>query len=86
MREDAPDPPTNDVNINDYSDDEKNDYEVNHDTPTNGGNNETIDNDENKNYEDEVEKQRGNEKLNIKANDMETQKTEVNEGRCPRPT
>ena len=41
-----PDPPTNDININDSSDDEKNDYEVTPDTSTNGGNNETIDNDE----------------------------------------
>ena len=40
----APNPPTNDVNINANSDNEKNDYEVIPDTPTNGGNNETIDN------------------------------------------
>ena len=44
----APDPPTNDVNINDNYDDEKNYYEVTPDTPTNVGNNETIDNDEEK--------------------------------------
>ena len=37
--EDAPNPPTVDVNINDNSDDEKNDYGVTPDTPTNGGNN-----------------------------------------------
>ena len=54
--EDAPYPPTNDVNINDNSDDEKTYYEVTPNTPTNGGNNETIYNDEDKNYEDEDEK------------------------------
>ena len=41
----APNPPTNYVNINDNSDDEKNDYDVTPDTPTNDGNNETVDND-----------------------------------------
>ena len=39
-----PNPPTNDVNINDNSDYEGNDYEVTPDTPTSGGNNKTIDN------------------------------------------
>ena len=44
----SPDPPTNDVNINDTSNDDKNDYEINPDTPTNGHNNETIDKHEKK--------------------------------------
>ena len=77
--EDAPDLPTTDVNINDGSDDEKNDYEVTADTPKYGVNNETIDNDKDKNYEDEAEKETGNEILTVKANDKETEKTEVNE-------
>ena len=46
--EDAPEPPTIYVNINDNYDDEKNYYEVTPDTPTNVGNNETIDKDEDK--------------------------------------
>ena len=50
------------------------------DTSTNGGNNEIIYNDEDKNYEKEAEKETGNENLNMKANDKETEKTEVNEG------
>ena len=50
--EDAPNPPTNDLNINDNSDDEKNYYEVTPDTPKNGASNETIDNDEDKSYEE----------------------------------
>ena len=44
----APDPLTNDVNINADYDDEKNDYEVTPDTHTNGRNNEIIDNYEEK--------------------------------------
>ena len=35
----APNPPTNDVNINYNSDDEENDYGVTPDTPTSSGNN-----------------------------------------------
>ena len=35
-KEDDPNPPTIDVNINDNSDDEKNYYEVTHNTPING--------------------------------------------------
>ena len=53
--EDATNPPTNDVNINDNDDDEKKYYEVTPDTPTNGGNNETIENYE-KNYEYKADK------------------------------
>ena len=49
----APDPLTNDVNINDNYDDEKNDYEVTSDTPTNSGNIETINN-----YEEKITKKR----------------------------
>ena len=37
-----PDPHTNDVDINVNYDDEKNDYEVTPDTPTDGGNNEKL--------------------------------------------
>ena len=44
----APDPPTNEVNINDNYDDEGNYYEVTPETSTSGVNNETIDNDEDK--------------------------------------
>ena len=53
----SPDPPTNDININNNSDYEKNYYEVTPDTPKNGGNNETIDSDEDKNYKEEAEKE-----------------------------
>ena len=52
----TPDPPTDDENINANSDDEKNDYEVTPDTPTNGGTNETIDNDQEKLNEEEDKK------------------------------
>ena len=38
----ALDPPTNNLNINYNYDDEKNDYEVTPDIPTNGGNNEIL--------------------------------------------
>ena len=69
----TPDPPTKDITINDNYDNERNDYEVTPDTPTNGGNNETIDNYEGKNYEEEAEKETGNEKPNMKANDKETE-------------
>ena len=44
--EDAPNPLTIGVNINDNSDDENNDFEVTPDIPTKGGNNETIENGE----------------------------------------
>ena len=47
--EDASNPSTIDVNINDNYYDKENDYEIIPDTPTNGENNETIDNDEEKN-------------------------------------
>ena len=47
----SPDPPTNDVNINDNYDDGVNYYEVTYHTPTNDGNNETIDNYEENNNE-----------------------------------
>ena len=77
--EDAPDSPTNDVTINYNYDDEKNDYEVTPDTSTNGRNNETIENSEDKNDEEEAEKETGNENLNMKANDRETEETGVNE-------
>ena len=40
-----PDLPKNDVNINANYDDEKNDYDITSDTPTNGGNKKTIGND-----------------------------------------
>ena len=60
------------------------DYEVDYnevtpDAPTSDGNNETIDNDEDKNYEEEAEKETVNENLNMKANDRETEETELNE-------
>ena len=45
----APVPPKNDVNINDNSDDEIDDYKFTPDTPKNGGNNKIIDNYEEKN-------------------------------------
>ena len=79
MREDAPDPPKNDVNINDNYDDEKNDYEVNPVTPTNGGNKKTIENDEEKNYKDEAENETGNANLNLKSNDKKNEKVKVKE-------
>ena len=69
----APDPPIDDENINANSDDEKNDYEVTPDKPTNGGNNETINNDENKNNENENEKRKDNENLNMKDNYKKTE-------------
>ena len=61
------------------SDDEKNYQEVTPDTPTNGGNIETIYNDEDKNCEEQAEKKKGNENLNKKANDKETEVNEENE-------
>ena len=48
-----PTQPTNDVNVNANYDDDKNDYEVTPDTPTNFVNNETIDN-----YEENIIKKR----------------------------
>ena len=72
-------PLTNEVNINDNSDDRKNDYEGTPDTPTNGGNNEMIDNDKENSYQEEDYKETGNENLNMKANDRESEGTEVNE-------
>ena len=48
----APEPPTNDVNINANYDDEKNYYKVNPDKRTNGVNIETIYNDSGGNIEE----------------------------------
>ena len=71
--EDATDPPTIDVNINDNSDNEKNDYEVTPDTPTNGGDNEMVENDKDEKYEKEAEKYKDDKNLNMKANDKKTE-------------
>ena len=71
--------PSTHLQMNTDYDYEKNDYEVIPDTPTYGGNDETNDNDEGGGNEEYTEKEKENEHMNMKANDKETEETEVNE-------